>query len=69
MDNVYSGYSSRPTRETSEDDLTPEQVQKYFKMLREVEYGYKGKPIIPSTVPMERDQFYNLFLSQTNREN
>jgi hypothetical protein len=52
-----------------EDELTHTQVQAYFKMLKEVEWGYKGKAIVTSTPSPEGNSFYQLFLSQNNKEN
>lgn len=70
MDNVYSGYPSRSYWDDGDEvHLTPEQVQAYFTMLKEVEWGYKGKAIITSYPPMEHNHFYDLFMSQANREN
>lgn len=69
MDNVYSGYPSRSYCDNVDEvDLIPEQVQKYFRMLKEVEWGYKGKAVVTST-PTGPNYFYELFISQTNREN
>lgn len=49
-------------------DLTPQQVQDYFKKLKEIEWGYKGKAVITS-VPEGPNYFYEIFVNQNNKEN